>query len=333
MTRKTWSEEFTSCIAPIAVRYLAVKRALGRKAANIEYHLHRLDRFLVSHHFGELTRESFGAWCQSLQALHPNTRRGWMRTVYHFCVFRRREDSTCFVPDPTQFPLLCPRPLPYIFSHDEIALLLETADGLSPRKGSPIYPQVSRLGVVLLYTAGLRRGEVVRPTLGDYEPVEHVLMVRETKFYKSRIVPVSADAAVEIDRYLVARRALLPYHPGAPLLAHAHSGSGHGYTGEGFGETMRKLFRKAGISTPRGCSPRVHDLRFTFAVHALLGWYRAGVDVQIRLPALATYLGHASIVSTCYYLTFCQATAEAASELYHRHCSGILPAVCGGGGQ
>lgn len=256
-----------------------------------------------------------------------------MRTVYHFCVFRQREDPTCLVPDPTQFPLLCPRPLPYVFSHDEIARLLETADGLSPRWGSPIYPQVSRLGVVLLYTAGLRRGEVVRLTLGDYEPAERVLMVRETKFYKSPIVPVSADAPVERNRYLVARRARLPCYPGAPLLAHAHSGRGHGYTGEGFGEAMRKLFRKAGIRTPRGRSPRVHDLRFTFAVHVLLGWYRAGVDVQTRLPALATYMGHASVVSTYYYLTFCQATAEAASELYHRHCSGILTAVCSGGGQ
>jgi integrase len=331
MTNKTRPEVFTSCIAPVIGRYLAVKRALGRKA-DIEYPLRRLERFLVSQGFVELTQESFAAWCESLQPLSPNTRRQWMRIVYHFCLFRQREDPACFVPDPTQFPPLCPRSLPYIFSQDEIAQLLLMTEGLSPHKASPLYPQVVRLGIVLLYTAGLRRGEVVRLKLGDYEPDERVLVVRETKFYKSRIVPLSADAAIEIDQYLTVRRARFPYHPGAPLLAHGHGGKGRGYTGEGFGEAMRKLFRKAGIRTSRGRFPRVHDLRFTFAVHALLGWYRAGVDVQTRLPALAAYLGHSSVVSTHYYLTFCQATAEAANELYYAHCSGfLLPRHSGGG--
>jgi integrase len=79
------------------------------------------------------------------------------------------------------------------------------------------------------------------------------------------------------------------------------------------------VIRAAGIRNAIGPAPRVHDLRFTFAVHALLRWYRTGADVQARLPALSTYLGHVSVVSTEYYLVFLQATAEAASERFHAH--------------
>jgi integrase len=178
----------------------------------------------------------------------------------------------------------------------------------------------------VLYTTGLRRGEIVRLTLSDYDPTARVLLVRQTKFYKSRLVPLSADAVVEVDRYLAARRrASFPCHGDDPLLGHRHGGRFHGYTGEGFGHLLRKVIRSAGIRTARGRSPRIHDLRFTFAVQALLRWYRAGVDVQARLPALAAYMGHVSVVSTQYYLTFLEATAEAASERFHAHCSAFLP--------
>ena len=128
---------------------------------------------------------------------------------------------------------------------------------------------------------------------------------------------------MELDRYLMARRqAGAPCHEGAPLLVHNHGGPFRGYTGCGLGELLRKVIRATGIRTSRGQPPRVHDLRFTFAVQALSRWYRTGADVQARLPALATYLGHISVVSTLYYLTFFPATAEAASERFHAHAAG-----------
>ena len=218
------------------------------------------------------------------------------------------------MPDPTQFPTRDPRPWPYIFSEAEIVRLLTTAEALPPRKGSPLHREVARVGIIILHTTGLRRGELVRLTLSDYEQAEQVFHVRRAKFDKSRLVPLSADATREIDRYLAARRqAGAPCGGDAPLLVHNHGARFRGYTGEAFGGLLRKVIRATDIRTSRGRAPRVHDLRFTFAVHALLRWYRTGVDVNARLPALATYLGHVSVVSTQYYLTFLQATAEAAS--------------------
>jgi len=82
------------------------------------------------------------------------------------------------------------------------------------------------------------------------------------------------------------------------------------------------------VLTETGCPPRVHDLRFTFAHHALQRWYRAGTDVQERLPALATYMGHSSILSTEYYLPVLDVVAEDASKRFERHCAPFLSTTC-----
>jgi integrase len=302
-----------------------MKRASGRRAVQMAYIFRYLDRFLVSCHASDLTRETFLDWSESMSSLHANTRAGRLRVVYRFCLFRRREQPGSFVPDPTQFPPWRPRPLPYIFSEADIIRLHDAAGDLAPHKTSPLHCAVARIAIVILYTTGLRRGELVRLTLGDYDTTDCVFHVRRTKFDKSRLVPLSADTVMELDRHLKARlQAGAPSHEDAPLLVHNHGGPFRDYTGGGIGELLRKVIRTTGIRTSRGRPPRIHDLRFTFAVQALSRWYRTGVDVQARLPALATYLGHVSVLSTQYYLTFFAATAEAASERFHAHAAGWL---------
>lgn len=325
--------EFASALGPLIRRYLELKRALGRRADDLRYVLGRFDRFLASCNADDLNQETFAAWCLSIAHLATNTRRQWMRIVYRLCLFRRRHAPSCFVPDPSQFPPRQPCPLPYIFSEGEITRLLLATDTLKPNAPSPLHRPVARLAITLLYTAGLRRGELARLTLSDYDTAEHVLLIRETKFYKSRLVPLSADALVEIERYLAQRlRPGFPKGTDAPLLLHHHGGL-TGYTGTGLGELVRKVIRTAAIRTGTGRTPRVHDLRFTFAVHALLRWYRAGVDVQARLPALSAYMGHSSLVSTQHYLVFFDAIAQAASERFEAHCAEFLPAVSPPGGN
>ena len=323
---------FASVLAPIITRYLALKSALGQRADTLQYILSRLDRFLTSHDAKDLDQDTFAAWCLSLAHLAANTRRQWFRVIYHLCLFRTRYAPNCFVPEPSQFPPRQPRPLPYIFSEGEITRLVLATNTLRPNPPSPLHPWVARLAIVLLYTTGLRRGELARLTLNDYDRAKQVLLIRETKFYKSRLVPLSADAIMEIDRYLDQR-----LHPGfppgadAPLLLH-HHGKLRGYSGTGLGMLVHKVIRNAGIRTAAGRVPRVHDLRFTFAIHALLRWYRAGIDVQARLPALSAYMGHCSLVSTQHYLVFFEAIAQAASERFNAHCAQFLPALaCEGG--
>ncbi len=306
---------FVSAIGPVIVRYVVLKRALGRQFDTQQHILTQLDRFLASSHASDLTAESFAAWCSSIQHVTAGARRQRMRAVYHLCLFRQRSEPTCFVPEPSQFPPPQPRPRPHIFSEAEIVQLLHATEVLQPNAPSPLHRQVARLAIVLLYTTGLRRREIVRLTLGDWDATDRVLLVRESKFHKSRLAPLSADAVIEMERYLEDRRRPgFPCDAGAPLLLTRH-GALTAYSGGGFGLLMHRLFRQADVRTAAGRPPRVH---------ALLRWYRAGVDVQTRLPALTAYMGHGSIVSTQYYLTFFDAVAQAASERFDQHCSRLL---------
>jgi integrase/recombinase XerD len=168
---------FTSPIGPLITRYLAMKRALGRSAVTMAYTLRYIDRFLASRHAADLTRETFTAWNESMTSLQSNTRLARLHAVYYLCLFRQREHPHIFVPDPTQFPTRDPRPLPYIFSEAEIVRLLTTAEALTPHKGSPLHCDVARVGIIILYTTGLRRGELVRLTLSDYDQADRVFHV------------------------------------------------------------------------------------------------------------------------------------------------------------
>lgn len=322
----TTADTFESAVGPVIGRYVSLKRALGRTFQKEAYVLGQLDRYLAEHNEPDLTLASFAGWSREIEHMAVAERRQRLRIVYRFSQFRQRGEPGAFVPDPDQFPPAQPRPRPYIFAHAEIVRLLEVTDGLEATPQSPLHPQVARVSVVLLYTAGLRRGEVVRLTLGDYERGDGLLLVHDTKFHKSRLLPLCDDAMREMESYLDVRdRPPFPRDVGSPLLFNGFGGSA-GYSHGGFGQMMRTLFRKAGIRTPTGGSPRTHDLRFTFAVHALLRWYRSGADVSSRLPVLSRYMGHVSVVSTQYYLSLLGAVAEAANVKFERHCARFLPA-------
>jgi integrase len=172
------------------------------------------------------------------------------------------------------------------------------------------------LAIVLLFTTGIRRGELLNLTEGDYNRLDATLHIRQTKFYKSRLLPVHEGIGKEIEQYLNARAKLnLPSSATTPLMWNATRG-GRAYTGTGISCCIKPLLHQCGIKAANGLSPRIHDFRHSFAVNALLRWYRAGADVDAKLPLLATYLGHGSALSTHYYLHFIEPMRAAASERF-----------------
>lgn len=322
-------QSLQSPLADVIRSYVMLKQALGRKFANEQRILTDLDGFLAEQSSSdcELTANTFARWCDRLERLTPTVRRNWMRIVRNLCLYRTRSDPGCFVPDPSTFPRPHQPRLPYLFTEKDILRLLQVADELRPTSNSPLCSEVFRLAIVLLYTTGMRRGELTRLTLSDYDPGERTLTIRATKFHKSRILPLSSDAAREMEQYLKTRYRL-PHGPTAPLLCTRCRGL-RAYTGAGLAQGLRQLFLRAGITTSSGQLPRVHDMRHSFALAALLRWYRRGEDVQAKLPALATYMGHVSIVSTRHYLQHFEPLALRASERFARHCAG-LPGVIKG---
>jgi integrase/recombinase XerD len=322
---------FTSLLAPDIVRYLTVKHALGREYDGVSRVLAHIDHFLMTRG-GELTPVTFAGWSLTLQHLASGTRRRRMQVVRNFCLYRRRGLPEAFVPDERLFPSEHQVIRPHLFTEAEVLRLLDLVAALPLAPTSPLRRENLRLAIVILYTTGLRLGELVRLLLRDHDHHERTLLVRDSKFHKSRLVPLSSDAAREIDQYLVVRQTRqLAISPDSALLWH-RTRRGTGYTGTGLSHAIRPLLRAAQIGTETGRMPRLHDFRHTFAVQALLRWYRAGADVNAKLPLLATYMGHVSIVSTEYYLQFVEPLATLASERFARQCGALVTAPAARGG-
>ena len=317
---------FSSVLGFTITQFVTLKQALGRQFALETHVLQHLDAFLATA-ATDLTPESFVGWCHSFEHLASGVRRNWMRVVRNLCIYRQRTSPGCFSPDPSQFPPLHQPIRPHIFTEAEILGLLRVADALVPTAAAPLRPRAFRLAVVLLYTTGMRRGEILRLTVADYDHREGSLLVRESKFHKSRLLPLSSDGVREVEGYLEAHRGCgLPLSAEQPLFWNRRRG-GKAYTEGGFRQGVRLLLRGAGIRTATGKLPRVHDFRHTFAVHALLRWYRAGVDVQTKLPYLAAYMGHVSIASTQYYLRFIDEVVGTAADLFARRYSALVTAL------
>ena len=238
------------------------------------------------------------------------------RIVRNFCPYRQRSEPACFVPDINRFARPQPHAAPIILTPTQIGNLLQLADECKSTKQTPLQPRVLKLAIVLVDTGGLRRGELLRLTLADVDSDSGVLRVRESKFHKSRLVPLSTDARREMRRYLKHRLAhKLRSAPASPLRCNMSCGQ-KGYTGAGLRDAIHRLLIRGGIRDAEGRIPRTHDFRHTFAVHALLRWYGQGADVQSNLPKLALYMGHVSIVSTTYYLRWLPELRELVSDRF-----------------
>ena len=302
--------------------YLANRRTYGRSYYKEEWILGRVRAYLTQAGASDLDESLFDRWRAQFHQHSSSTRVIYERAVYNFCRYRRRSEPDCFLPDWASLARHKPCALPTIIEPEQVARLLQYASGLPAGTRSPLRSEVLRLAVVLLYTTGLRRGELVRLTLGDVDADAGVLHVRESKFHKSRWVPLSLSARAELQRYLVARQAArLDDRPGAPLLCTAGA---RAYSGDGLWVALKRAMVALGICDAAGRCPRVQDFRHSFAVAALLRWYDADADVQANLPKLALYMGHVSIASTAYYLRCMPAVLERAGERFARACASVL---------
>jgi integrase len=319
--------KYCSAIGPLIDRFVTLKRSLGLNYVEQANILLALDRFLTdscSSH--DLTAEAFRDWCQSFTRLSDTVRRMWMQTVRDLCLYRHRSEPGCFIPDAATFPARHQAIRPYIFSPAEIRRLLDQSCNLARHPYSPMRPELFRLIIVLLFTTGLRHRELLRLTVGDYDPIERTLLIRASKFHKSRLLPLPDDVSHELNCYLKAcRDRRLTITPGMPLIGQSYKGWST-YSSHALLRNVRLLLKLAKIQKPDGGWPRVHDFRHSFAVNAVLRWYRSGVDVQSRLPFLSAYMGHVNIASTYYYLHFVEPLAATASNRFAKRYGALLSA-------
>lgn len=305
--------------------YLAHWRALGRRYRQEEWLLRVVMRDLAALGHADLTAQSYALWLETKRDRHANTRRKWAQMLRHFCLFRRRLSPDCFVPERDQACKRRPYVTPVIVGNDDIAKLLAVADRLRPAPRAPLRAATMRIAIVLLYTTGIRLGELLRLALGDLEESGSVLRIRVSKFHKTRLVPLSATTQAEMAEFVHHRaNAGFAVAPSTALIAPHPSRAG--YSMSGLQHAINKLFMLSSVTDRSGRHPRIHDLRHSFAIQVLRRAYRQGDDVQVLLPKLAMYMGHVSIESTAYYLKWQEELAFLASE---RFAAGFADVISG----
>ncbi len=204
---------------------------------------------------------------------------------------------------------------PHIYSPVDVRRMLDIARSYpSPR--ATLRPLSIYTMLLLAYCAGLRRGELARLDIGDVNSGDGTITVRQTKFFKTRILPLPDSVMTELRAYIAARRRVgASQDPHSALFWHVQRRSR--YTPEMITWLLTDVVRRAGLKPLQGqFGPRVHDLRHSMVVNRILEWYRLGINPQDRLPFLATYLGHRDINSTLVYITVTQDLLHLANERF-----------------
>jgi integrase/recombinase XerD len=297
-------------LQPALDDYLALRRSLGFKLHKEGRQLPQFLVFLQKNRAAYITARLALDWIMQ-SAGRGRTQR--LRMVRGFARYITAFDSRTEVPPSDLVPARCIRPRPYIYSDNEIQRLIEEARKYPRDKPRGTY--YCLLG--LLAVSGLRIGEAIRLRMEDVDLVNAVLTIRNTKFGKSRLVPLHPTTVNELGSYKQRRDALLASQSSAYFFI---SRKGTPLIHSSIYRVFNGLSVKVGIrKARRGGGPRLHDLRHRFAVSTLIDWYRAGVDVEHQLPTLATFLGHVSVECTYWYLNeYPELMQLAASKLNNR---------------
>ncbi len=246
---------------------------------------------------------------------------GWFvrhNALLGFYRYAQSRGHVACIPLPAVLPVRPGPFVPYIFSHQELRRLVDAAAAHHGRRGC-LESDTLRTLVLLLYGTGLRAGEAVRLDRQDVALDDSLLAVRQSKFYKSRLVPFGSQLKAALAGY-IGRRPAAACAAGEPaaLLTTRSLRRVNLHTLEA---CFRRVCDKAGIRRNDGASyqPRLHDLRHTFAVDRLTSWYRQGADVQKLLPVLSVYLGHARLAATQVYLSMTPALLAEAGARFERY--------------
>ena len=281
-----------------AEQYLAMRRALGFKLTTFGENLFSFVGYLEQHDVPVITTTAAVAWATGTK--HSTDQVYWSRRLMVVRIFARHLsvlDPATEVPPADILPHHYRRITPHLYTPDELAALLAAADRLRPALRAATY----RTFISLLAVTGLRTGEACHLDQADVDLVDGVLTVRDSKFGKSRQVPIHASTVAALRDYDRRRDEWCP-EPDTP--AFFVSTCRTRLDERNIPRTFARLVNAAGLTVASGQRrPRLHDLRHSFATATLLDWYRNGADVQARLPQLSTYLGHADPKSTYWYLT------------------------------
>lgn len=282
-----------------AGRYIAERRVLGFGMRTAGTQLLAFGKYADKGMPGSpLTIELIVAWARTSRRSSALTWGRRLEVVRPFVSWLRQHDIRHEVPPSRYFGSVHRRLPPHIYTEAEISEILREASQLAPRRG--LRPKAVQALLGLLACTGMRVSEAIALRRMDVVLDDALLVVRETKFHKSRLVPVHPSAVRELRRYMALRDRLAPAYESDAFFV-IDSGAKLTYTK--VRTAFCRLRIRLGWNRLAGRRPRVHDLRHTFASRRLLRWHEERIDVDRRILDLSTYLGHAKASDTYWYLS------------------------------
>jgi site-specific recombinase XerD len=316
-----------SPLADAMQTFLAHHRALGKRFDTEEAALQLLDQYLLKQEVATLEAIT-PALLDNFLCSRPRTS---PRSYNHLLnvlqrLFRWLDRQGLVNPNPLQSRSrrTTARRIPFLLEPTQVEQLLRLAEAMPDGPHAHRRGATYRLSFALMYSLGLRVGEVARLCRRDVDWDRQCLIIRQTKFAKSRLVPFGPRLGAQLRQYLAVQDGGDPARPEDPVLSLSrdHRQPLHA---KSISRAFQQLVPQLALTIPPGVAPpRLHCLRHSFAVATLLRWYRSGLDPNARLSWLSTFLGHVNPASTAVYLTITGDLLDQANERFERFAA---PAV------
>jgi len=288
-----------SQLRKILKEYLDVRRTLGVKLYRTGLNLHQFISFMEKERACVITTKLALHWAKKPKQTDPSYWADRLGMVRRFAKYCSAIDSRTEIPSQELLPYRYKRKQPYIYSDAEIEKLIKAAQKLPSAVGLRPHTYSTIFG--LLGVTGMRIGEIVAINQQDVNLKEGVLTIHQTKFGKSRLVPIHPSTQRVLQNYALRRDDV---HPKTKTSSFFISDQGTRLTQCTIRWTFNRLSRQIGLRGQTDShGPRIHDFRHRFAVQTLLRWYRSGRNVQQHMPKLSAYIGHVHVNDTYWYLS------------------------------
>ncbi|ACC76418.1 tyrosine-type recombinase/integrase [Paraburkholderia caribensis] len=300
--------------------YLRVKRQMGFELRSQGPQLLAFVRF-AEHcgHRGPVTLDLILRWASDTHSERPITAAKRVEVLRPFTRYLQQYAPGTEVPPPRMLGSTHHRPVPHIYSDEEVDALLIAARHLSPRGG--LRPATYETLFGLLAATGMRISEALRLERSDVMLEQGMLRVRNSKFKKSRLIPLHATTVAALQRYEHARDQFLPLATDDNFFLSGWGCALKIWNAEDAFSTLRR--RLGWVARGDHSAPRIHDLRHTFISNCLLRWYRRQIKVDNAIAALSTYVGHVRVTDTYWYINTIPQLMAVASQRFERYAREI----------
>jgi integrase len=278
--------------------HLSLRRSVGLESTKNEFYLRKFCKYLSQKRCDSIRRETIVDFLADYRKISLRGQEGVLHCLKPFCLFLNARGIVSYIPEKTIYPKRNPTPRFYRFKEEDVKKLISAAK--HGGWGQTILPTTYSTIIALLWCTGLRRMEVCDLTHEDVDLKNRTIFIKKTKFHKTRIIPISASTARALSEYIERKRKFrFETMPSSPFFVNAMARK---VEKRSLTCRFEIIAKKCHLHPQNGRSPRLHDLRHGFATRSLERFYEKRMPAQVYLPVLSTYLGHAKVSGTGYYL-------------------------------